>query len=99
MLGQLLLELGGQEVVEERVQTAVQTRHAQRNRVKLSDDPTHLTVRYDALGDHQIKQEVDVVGSETEEEDARAGPDHAQGLPRAAGRLVVVTALSQRAHY
>lgn len=99
MLGQLLLELGGQEVVDERVEAAVQARHAERNRVKLSDGPTHFTVSYDALGYHEIKQEVDVVWGEAEEEDTCTHPDHAQGLSCVAGGLFVAIPLSQRVHY
>lgn len=99
MLLQLLLELRGQKVVDEWVEAAVQACNAERDGVEQSDGLNRYTICYDALGYHQVQQEVDVVGGKTEQEDPCAHPNHAQSLSRAASGLLILVPLSQGIHY
>lgn len=86
---QVLPELGVQEVVEQRVEAAAQAGQAQRHRVELEHGLLGATVRDDVLLHHQVEQEVDVVGSEAQQEEGRAAQHHAQGALLLATRMLL----------
>lgn len=78
MPAEVLPKLGGEEVIKQRVEAAAEAGQAQREWV----EPTHGHLRgavgHDALGHHQVEQEVDVIGGEAEHEEGRAAEDHLQ---------------------
>ena len=92
---QLVLELGGHEVVEDRIQAAVEARQAEGDGVEAERAPVKGTVLDDVLYHHHEEREVDVVGGEADEEDGRAHQDHAQSLLLLAGVLQLRWTLPQ----
>lgn len=77
-LGEVHPEFSCQEVVEERIEAAAQTGHAQRQRVELTHGQRGGAVRQDLLRNHQVEQEVDVVRGKAEQEEGRAAQHHPQ---------------------
>lgn len=71
-------ELGGEKVIKHRIEAAAEAGQAEGEWV----EPTHGQLRgavgHDALGHHQVKQEVDVIGSEADQEEDEAADDHLQ---------------------
>lgn len=71
-------ELGGEKVIKHRIEAAAEAGQAEGEWV----EPTHGQLRgavgHDALGHHQVKQEVDVIGSEAHQEEDEAADDHLQ---------------------
>lgn len=74
-------ELSGEKVVKHRVEAAAEAGQAQRKRVELTHGQLRGTVGHDPLGHHQVKQEVDVIGSEADQEEDGAAEDHLQSAP------------------
>jgi len=95
VLQQLVLELGGHEVVEDRVQAAVEARQAEGDGVEAERAPVNGTVLDHVLDHHHEEGEVDVVGGEADEEDSGAHQDHAQSLLLLAGALQLRRTLPQ----
>lgn len=93
---QLVLELGGHEVVEDWIQAAVKAGQAEGDRVEAERAPVDGTVLDDVLYHHHEEREVDVVGGEADEEDGRAHQDHAQSLLLLASVLQLRWTLPQR---
>lgn len=71
-------KLSGEKVIKNRVEAATEAGQAQRKWVELPHGQLRGTVGHDALGHHQVKQEVDVIGSEADQEEDGAAEDHLQ---------------------
>lgn len=69
-------KLSGEIVIKHGVEAATEAGQAQGKRVEPTHGQLRGTVGQDALGHHQIKQEVDVVGSEADQEEDEAAEDH-----------------------
>lgn len=71
-------KLGGEKVIKHRVEATTEAGQAQGKWMELTHGQLRGTVGHDALGHHQVKQEVDVIGSEADQEEDGAAEDHLQ---------------------
>lgn len=71
-------KLSVEEVIKQRVEAAAEAGQAQGERVEPPHGQLRGAVGHDALGHHQVKQEVDVVGCEADQEEGAAAEDHLQ---------------------
>lgn len=92
---QLVLELRSHEVVEDRIQTAVEAGQTEGDGVEVERARVNSTVLDDVLNHHHEEWEVDVVGGEADEEDSGTHQDHVQSLLLLAGVLQLRCALPQ----
>lgn len=73
---QLVLELRGHEVVEDRIQAAVEAGQAEGDGMEAERVAVHGAVLDDVLDHHHEEGEVDVVGGEADEEDGGTHQHH-----------------------
>lgn len=78
MAAEVKPKLGIEKVIKQRVEAAAEAGQAQRERVEPPHGQLRGAVGHDALGHHQVKQEVDVVGCEADQEEGGAAEDHLQ---------------------
>lgn len=78
MAAEVKPKLGVEEVIKQGVEAAAEAGQAQRERVEPPHGQLRGAVGHDALGHHQVKQEVDVVGCEADQEEGGAAEDHLQ---------------------
>lgn len=76
--GEVLPELGCEEVVKQGVEAAAQVRQAQGDGVELAYSYFCCTVRHNALRHHQVEQKVEMVGYKTDQEEDEAAQHHQQ---------------------
>lgn len=81
-------ELSSEKVVKYGVEAAAEAGQAQGKRVEPTHGQLGGAVGHDALGHHQVQQEVDVIGGEADQEEDGAAEDHLQSAPLLRARLV-----------